>query len=507
MRILTAMMKHETNSFSPVRTDLARFESWSLHRGRAVEDAYRGTNMPIAAYFDLADAEGAALVTPLAAEAMPSGLVERETYERLVEWILEPVRAGGIDAAFLDLHGAMTAEHVADGEGELLRRIRAIAPDLPIAVTFDLHANLTAAIVENCDALIGYKTYPHTDMYAVGRQVGAVLWDRIKGRARPVTAWAPAPILAQTLRMGTDDEPMKTLQDETRALEAEPGILAATVFGGFPMVDVPHAGLSVVAVADGDRAMAEAARDRLLRLAMDRREELVYRPRPIREALERARAARADADAPVILLDHADNVGSGGTADVMAVIEAVLDFGLEDVAAAALYDPASAAAMHAAGEGAEITLDLGGKTDMPAIGEPARPLRLSGKVLKTTDGKWVVEGPMYTGVEVDTGPTAVFETAGMRIVVTSRHHEPWDAGILRNNGIEPRTCGYILLKSRIHYRAGFQPVQPDLSLHFPLDGIGVTTSDNGALVYRNVRRPIYPLDPLDPASPPPGDPR
>lgn len=104
---------------------------------------------------------------------------------------------------------------------------------------------------------------------------------------------------------------------------------------------------------------------------------------------------------------------------------------------------------------------------------------------------------MYTGVRVDTGPTAVLETGGMRIVVTSRHHEPWDAGILTNNGIDPAACSYILLKSRIHYRAGFQPVQPDLSLHLPLDGEGVTTSDNRVLEYRRLRRPMFPLDPAD----------
>jgi microcystin degradation protein MlrC len=153
--------------------------------------------------------------------------------------------------------------------------------------------------------------------------------------------------------------------------------------------------------------------------------------------------------------------------------------------------------MHAAGEGAQITLDLGGKTDMPILGLQGRPLRMNGRVRQIGDGRWVVEGPMYTGVAVDTGPTAVFETGGMKIVVTSRHHEPWDTGILTNNGIDPAVCNYILLKSRIHYRAGFQPVQPDLGAHFTLDGEGVTTSDNALLTYRNLRRPIYPLDPAE----------
>jgi microcystin degradation protein MlrC len=499
MRILAAMMKHETNSFSPVRTDMARFEAWGLHRDAAAIAAYRGAAMPVSAYFDLAAAHGAEIVSPVIAEAMPSGYVQEETYEQLCEWILAPLRTGGVDAVFLDLHGAMTAEHVADGEGELLRRIREIAPDLPIAVTLDMHTNCTAEMVANADAIIGYKTYPHVDMYDVGRKIGAVLWDKIEGRADPVMAWGAAPILAQTLCMGTADEPMKSLQEATRREEETPGLLAATVLGGFPMVDVPHARLSVVTVADGDLALAEAARDRLLAQAWEVREGLIYRPRGLRASIETARAVNK---APAILLDHADNVGSGGTSDVMTVIEAVLAAGLDRVAMAALCDPEAAASMHAAGEGAEITIALGGKTEMLALGLKGRPLRLTGRVLKVTDGRWTVEGPMYTGVEVETGPTAVFETrgmkgGGMKIVVTSRHHEPWDAGILNNNGIDPAACSYILLKSRIHYRAGFQPVQPDLGVHFTLDGEGVTTSDNSILTYRNLRRPIYPLDPME----------
>ena len=492
MRILAAMMKHETNSFSPVPTGMARFEAWGLYRDAAAIAAYRGTAMPVSAYFDLAEAHGAEIVCPVIAEAMPSGLVEEAVYEQLCDWILAPLRAGGVDAVFLDLHGAMTAEHVADGEGELLRRVREIAPDLPVAVTLDMHTNCTAGMVANADAIIGYKTYPHVDMYEVGRQIGAVLWDKIEGRTDPVMAWGSAPILAQTLRMGTADEPMRSLQQATRREEEAPGLLAATVLGGFPMVDVPHAGLSVVTVADGDLAQAEAARDRLLAQAWEAREELLYRPRPVRQTLEQARAANK---APVILLDHADNVGSGGTSDVMTVIGGVLAAGLDRVAMAAVCDPAAVAAMHTAGEGAEITLDLGGKSDMPSLGMTGRPLHLEGRVAKLSNGRWIVEGPMYTGVEVDTGPTAVLETGGMKIVVTSRHFEPWDAGILTNNGIDPTACNYILLKSRIHYRAGFQPIQPDLGVHFTLDGEGVTTSDNTILTYRNLRRPIFPLDP------------
>lgn len=490
MRVLVAMMKHETNSFSPVVTDLARFESWGLYRGKDAIEYYRDTAMPLAAYVELAEQHGAQIVAPVAAEAMPSGLVERDAYEQLVTWIMEPVREGGIDAVFLDLHGAMTATHVEDCEGELLRRIRAVAPMMPIAVTLDMHTNLSETMALHCDAMIGYKTYPHTDMYDVAKQIASVLWEKLDYAVMPVMAWGVSPVLAQTLRMGTDDEPMKSLQAAAREAEQNPRILAATVFGGFPMVDVPHSGVSVVVVADQDRRLAEATLGHLLGLVWDVHEDLVYQPREISVSLEQAAMSELY---PTVLLDHADNVGSGGTADVMTVISEVLNSELSDVAVAAVCDPQAVEHMHRSGVGSKIRLPLGGKTDMPSIGLRGEPLELEGEVVNLSDGRWIVRGPMYTGIEVNTGPTAVLQVGSMKIVVTSVHHEPWDAGILSENGIDPASCRYILLKSRIHYRAGFESIA---KATYTLDGVGVTTSDNSLLEYKNLRRPIYPLDTL-----------
>jgi microcystin degradation protein MlrC len=305
-----------------------------------------------------------------------------------------------------------------------------------------------------------------------------------------VIAWGSLPLLAQTLRMGTADEPMKTMQAMCRDAERDPAILAASVFGGFPMADIEIAGLSAFVVADGDRDTAQAACDRLLDAAWARKDDFVYRHEPLAQAVARAKAMT---EAPVILLDHADNVGSGGTSDDMTVIAEVLRQGLEDVAVAAVWDPAAVQAMMQAGVGAELTLDLGGKTDMPSIGAKGRPLRLTGRVRRLSDGEWVVRGPMYTGSHVTTGPTALFETGGLSIVVTSLHHEPWDVGILTSMGVDPRACRYLLLKSRIHYRAGFAPIG---KATVTLDGVGVTTSDNDVLAFENVRRPIFPLDPM-----------
>jgi microcystin degradation protein MlrC len=488
MRFLVAMMKHETNTFSPIPTDLKRFRDWGLHEGEAVVRAYKGTNHPLAAFLDIAEEAGAEVVTPVAAEAMPSGPVHRAAYDYLTGRILDALGSGKFDAAFLDLHGAMVAEHEPDGEGALLERMRQIAPGLPIAVTFDMHGNMSERIVANATVINGYKSYPHTDMHVTGLHIGRVLMRALKGEIDPVMTWGALPLLAQTLRMGTADEPMKTMQEMCRQAEAENGVLAASVFGGFPMADIPIAGLSAIVVADRSREKADGVVDRLLDAAWQRKADFIYQHEPLEQAVARAKTL---SDGPVVLLDHADNVGSGGTSDDMTVIAELLRQGVQDVAVGAVWDPAAVQEMMKAGIGSTVTLDLGGKTDMPSINAKGKSLRLTGTVRRLSDGNWTVRGPMYTGSKVTTGPTALFEAGGLSIVVTSLHHEPWDIGIFTSIGIDPHHCRYLLLKSRIHYRAGFAP----LARHtITLDGRGVTTSDNSILRFDHVRRPIYPLD-------------
>jgi len=490
MRIVMAMLKHETNTFSPVPTPYARFEAWGVHRGAEAIALFERTNMTLSAYIRLARAAGAEIALPVAAEAMPSGPVSADAYERLSEPILEAV-AEGCDAVMLDLHGAMVVESTDDGEGTLLERIRQIAPKTPVCVTLDFHCNLTERIAANADAIIGYKTYPHVDMFEVGSQVGGILIRMLRGECRPVMAWGQAPLLSQTLRQGTDDEPMRSTIALARGLEAEGGVLAATVFGGFALADIRDAGASAVCIADGDRAAAQAAVDRLLARLWADREEHLYRREPLDRAVARAKALE---EGPILLLDHADNTGSGGAQDVMTVVEEALRQGLGDVAVGAIWDPDAVQEMTRAGVGATLTLALGGKTDMPSIGEAGRPLTLTGRVKLLSDGEWVVRGPMYHGMTVRMGPTAVFETAGIEIVVVSNHHEPWDRGVFTSVGIDPATKKYLILKSRIHYRAGFA----QLAKHtITCDGVGVTTSDNRLLRYRNIRRPIFPLDRLN----------
>lgn len=489
------MMEHETNTFSPVPTPLERFGrgGFGVPTGREVYERFKGTGTGIGAFIDVADEAGMEVVTPIAANAAPSGPVQADAYQQMTDTICDAI-AAGCDAVFLDLHGAMVAETTSDGEGSLLARIRGMAPELPIGISLDLHANMTSGIVDNCDVLVGYKTYPHLDMYTAGEHAGRLMVRSLAGEIDPVMVWDSRPILAQTLRMGHEDEPMGPLLEMARRAEAQ-GLLAASVFGGFPLADIWHAGLSVVTVADGDVGRAEEVRDEILDAAWAERAEFVFESRPLADTIADAKAMT---DGPIVLLDHADNTASGGTQDTTAVLAEVLEQGLERVAMFGICDPAAVETMITAGTGAEVTLDLGGKVDMPTIGRVGESLRVTGTVGEITDGKFTVTVPMSRGTQVDMGPSAALRVGEVQVVVCSRNVEPFDPGCFRSLGIEPTEMRYLILKSRIHYRAGFG----DISVRdIPCNGVGVTSSDNTLFDFRNVRRPIYPLDEHTPATP------
>jgi len=496
-RFVAALVKHETNTFSPVATPLASFgHGEGPAFGEAARARFEGTNTPLAAYLDIARRENAEVVTPVAAESWPSSKSSRTTFETLVRPIEDAVSAG-CDAVLLDLHGAMVIDDCDDAEGEIVQRLRRIAPEVPIAVTLDYHTNLSHVLVDNATVITGYKTYPHVDMYEAGMLAAGILVGKLDGVIEPVMAWGWRPLLASIMRHAPEDGPSGDIVHFAKRMEADGTVLAATLFPSFPHADTPYTGVSAVVVGDarhGGREHAQAVCTHMLKMAWDRRDEYVFRPVPLAESVARAKAlGLGNPGAPVLLIDHCDNCGSGGTQDVMDVVAEVLRQELDDVAIAPIRDPAAVATMIDAGAGQRVKLALGGHTDMPAVGLRGAPLQVEGRVLAITDGEFVVTGPMYTGIRMHLGRTAVLDTGRAQIVVTERPHEPFDLGVFTHAGIDPRSKRYVMLKSRIHYRAGFKPIASHI---VECMGSGVTNADLAVYPYRKLTRPIFPLDPM-----------
>ena len=486
MRLLIAMMKHETNTFSPVPTPLVRFGPLF---GEDAIRAYRGTGTGLGAYLDLAEREGAEVVVPIAAGASPSGPVEDAAYADITDAICDAAARGGFDGIMLDLHGAMVTQSLEDGEGEFLKRLRMIDAKTPIAVSLDMHANVYDAMIANATVVTGYRTYPHIDTYETAKLAGEILLRAMRDEVRPVMAWRNEPMLPHVMRQGTDDHPNKELQQRCAAMSAE-GALAASLFTGFPHADITNAGLSAVVVTDGDLKLAEELRDELLGRAWVEREAFVYKIEPLAQSVARAKAM-APSDGPVVLLDHYDNCASGGTMDTTVVLAEILRQGLEDVAAFAIYDPAAVQQAIAAGIGSQVTLSIGGKMAMPAIPAESPPLVVTGTIKTISNGRYRNRGPMARGVTMDMGPAVVLDTGTVEIVLISRHVEPSDLNCLSTLGIDPMQKHYVMLKSRIHWRAGLGTM---VRAVVDCAGVGVCTSDYGQLKFEKVRRPIYPLD-------------
>lgn len=490
-RFVAAMIKHETNTFSPIPTPLASFAvgypAGKPPVGRAAIESYSGTNIGLAAYIDLAREAGAELEVAMAANAAPSGPVANDAFEQMAGAVCAAVK-NGCDALFLDLHGAMVTESHDDGEGELLRRVRVIAPDLPIAVSLDFHTNMSRAMVESATVMTGYCTYPHIDMYETAARAGRTLLRALKGEIKPVIVWGKLPMLTHTLRQGHATQPLKDIMDRAVAAERNGEVLNASVFGGFPMADIPHVGLTTVLVADRETKAAEALRETLLDMAWERRADFVYDVEPLAASIAHAKTLSGG---PVVLVDHGDNVFSGGTQDVMETVSESFRQGLADMAVGPIWDLQAVRELIKAGVGAKITIKLGGKTSMPALGLQGRPLEVSGTVRRITDGRYKVTCPMKTGLIMDHGTSAVLDTGAAEILVCSERMEAFDLGVFRHAGIEPTTKRYLLIKSRQHFRAGFEPIAKHIVL---LSGPGVTSSDYGLFRFEKVPRPLYPLD-------------
>lgn len=489
MKILIARLNHETNTFSPVPTP---FEAFAPRFGEEALRDNLGMRTAMAAFIDLAQGLGATLITPVSAMSNPSGPVHAAAYDELTRRIVEAVP--GCDAILLDLHGAMVAENSPDGEGDLLERVRAAAPGVPIGVALDLHGNITAKMVANADVMVGFKTYPHVDMYETGEHAGRLLLAMLQGQTRYSVRWHQLPMMSHTLRSTTLQGAMLRAVDAARAAEAE-GMPAVSVFAGFSLADIEAPCVSVVVTGRADDpAATQAAADRVAASIWSERAEFVYDSEPLTESMQRAQALAIGASRPVLLLDHSDNCMSGGTCDAMDVLQAALAEGLTDIAVGPLCDPEAVDELVAAGVGAQVTVRLGNKVPLTQLKVTKEPVALTGTVVAVGDGEYTVTGPIYTGQRCAMGRTVLFDTGSAQIVVTERTHEPWDLGVFSCVGVDPTAHRFVLLKSRMYCRPVFVPLSQALvECDSPT---GVTSSNYALFPFKSVRRPVFPLDPI-----------
>lgn len=490
-RVLIAGFKHETNTFSILPTTLKSYEARGYVHGAEIVPFFKGTNTEVAAFLDGCDKYGWEPVLSLVADATPSGKLTKECYETIASEILADIdKAGKLDAMLLNLHGAMVPEHNDDGEGTLLERIRLkVGPDVLIAATLDLHANVTKAMARNADILVSYRTYPHIDMYDIAAETVEIVKRALDGEIKPKTYLARRPqIYGADDGRTTSPGPMTELLDRCAKIKADdPGVLAASINGGFAWADIPEVGPTAQIVGDGNDPRFQAYAESLADEIWEGRHRRTVEFFSVADALKRAKAI-GKSGKPAVLADFADNPGGGGYGDTTGLLRGMIEAGLESAAMAAFYDPDAAAACHKAGVGTTIKLSLGGKVD-PRFGAP---IEATGTVTHLSDGHMTIEGPMMRGLTLEMGPTATFKIGGVEVVINSRRFQNYDRNFFRAGGIEPTERAILAVKSSQHFRAAYAPLAAEIIVVD--EGGGVMSNNLPKLPFTRVPRPIFPLD-------------
>ena len=481
-RIAIAGFQHETNCFGVAKADLPDFEmadSWPemLHGARVIAET-RGMNLPIAGFAQAGAAAGFDLIPILWCAAEPSAHVTDHAFDAILGMILDGLRAAGpLDGVFLDLHGAMVTESLADGEGEILRRVRAlIGPDVPLVISLDLHANISATMVELADYIAIFRTYPHLDMGETGARCAPVM-QRLLQSERLHKAFRQVPYLIPLHAQYTGIAPFRDFYAMLPALEQTGA--RADIALGFTAADFPDTGPSCVAYG-ATQAQADASADRILQVFLDIEPQVDRSMLPLAEAVG---AAKQKGDKPLILADVQDNPGAGGTSDTTGLLAALVAGECKNVLMGLFHDPDVARMAHEAGQGGRFHADLGGKSGLPG----QVPVLHEFEVLRLSDTPCAYSGEMYGGGVATLGKSAALRLVGAKaeidIVVTSIRNQCLDLALFTHFGLEPSAYDTVCVKSTLHFRAAFDPIAREVRA---VDSPGAFICDLAKVPYRNL---------------------
>ena len=487
-RVLTADISHETNTFSCYVTDEQAFkDNYVLMGAEAISE--RGhANTELAGFIDAGRAHDWQIQHVISAAAGPSGKVTRSAFDWLCDPIVKAAKESPFDGILLGLHGAMVTDFCEDGEGELLKRLRVVlGADVPIAITLDPHANVTAQMCALADIIVSFMTYPHVDMRDIGIQAGGILHRTMAGEIMPRTILASRPMLEEVNGGRTDIGPMIDRHRAARAYEEQDDVFAVSVNAGFAHGDISEVGPTVLVTGQGDFTKHAAFADTIADDIWARRHQVLNDYLSVEAAALEALEFKPD-HGSLVIADYADNPGAGSYGDSTALLQALLDAGVTDACFGPMVDARTAQILHSRKVGDHVQMILGGKTNADLGGGP---LDLEGEIIALRDGDYIGDGPIIGGLPGTFGPSAVVRVDGIDILVVTISKQILDLQQFKAFGIDPATKRVVALKSMQHFRAAYEPIAGKVIV---CDSGALCTQHYDRLPFRNVRRPIFPLD-------------
>ena len=489
-RIAVGGFNHETNVFAPHKAEYDYFlrasGGWpALSRGEKMLDELYGVNLPAANAIDRLRELGHQIVPLLWCSSTPSAHVTEEAFENISAMMIEDLnKSPAVDAVLLDLHGAMVCEHIPDGDGELIRRVReTVGGQVPVAVCLDLHANVSDQMIEQASFLEIYRTYPHVDMGLTGDRAAKLLHRLLQeGLARfPAMTTKRANFLIPPHWASTLMDPARSIYNLLEKLDDD-DIQGISLACGFPYSDVAEVGPCVVAYGFDQYKVDKAADILFSEINLN---EAAFNGHlyKVDEAVKEAIRLSADANAPIILADTQDNPGGGGPGDTTGLLRALVEHKATGAVVGVIADPQVVAQAHAAGKHATINAQLGEKSGLPGHS----PFCAEFHVLNIFEGTFKSTGPMMAGATMNIGATALLETGGVKIVVGSIPMQALDQSMFSHLGVEPAEQKIVALKSSVHFRNDFQDIAAAILL---VASPGPVLADLASVPFRHLRPDI-----------------
>ncbi len=487
MRIALLGIGHESNTFSSVQANYARFESGGILRGEEIIQKHRDSLDTIAGFLEAAEIYNVDMVPLLYTWAEPFGTITKDAFERIVGEMLQLLKDNGPwDGVLLAQHGAAVSDEFLDADGEVAQRVRKlVGPTIPIGMALDLHANLSQKMLDNSTAIVLYRTNPHLDARPRAVECAEIIIRTIKGEVSPKQALETPPMLINIIKQFTDENPMHGIISNITTVMNRPQILSASIAAGFPYADVKEMGMGFLAISDGNQALATDAAKWLANQAWQIRHQFTGDIPSPHEALKRALES---SEGPVVLMDVGDNIGGGSPADSTVLLAEAQRLGVTSYLQT-LFDPQAVNACVDAGVGSNITLKVGAKTDTMH----GSPVTVTGKVRLISEGKFEDPKPTHAGWKYfDGGITVVLETTDDHtLVLTSLRVGNTSIEQMYSLGIRPENMKVIAPKGVISPRPAYEPIASEVIL---ANTTGVTTADLNFFEYKHRRRPLYPFE-------------
>jgi microcystin degradation protein MlrC len=473
LQVFIASIATETNTFSPIPTGQGAWDENGITKNASLASkGYRSVQLSV--FRQRAEEAGYHVVESIRAFAQPAGATARKVYEALRDTLLNDLKAAAsVDMVLLALHGAMVADGYDDCEGDIITRVREIAPYAVIGVELDLHCHLTPTMVGGADLIIIFKEYPHIDLSERAEELFNLCHRKAQGEIRPVAAMVDTHMIGS---YPTFRPPMKSVVDELRAAEKRSGVLSASIAHGFPWGDVTDVGTRVLVYADDDKNLATEEAMAIAESLYEQRHVLLPAYLGVDESLDRARGLNGR----VVLGDYSDNAGGGAPSDSTFFLRSMMKRDLENAVIGAFHDPAVAKICADSGVGAQVKVRLGGKCG-PVSGDP---IDLEAEVMAV---KTEHDQDIFGVFRSKMGLTIWLRHKGIDIVVNSIRQQVYGLDCFTGLGIDLMDKRLIVVKSSVHYEAAYGPIADSL---WPVISPGTMNVDFGNLRYTR-RDPDY----------------